>query len=85
VREYVGTGRLAILASNNDARKSRERQAALATRKQREREADALEAEIVAVYDLIELMGRAALIVAGYRQHHRSEWRRHRAPRRDAD
>ena len=78
VREYVGMGRVAELAAMLDAAERRERTAA----RQRLREAEAADAPAFAA--LAELgaafdgLAAAFLIGAGYRRHHRGEWRRRR-------
>ncbi len=78
VREYVGTGPFAELAAQYDAldRLRREEEARV-WREERER-LEALDAETRELNDLAELLTRAALLAAGYRQHERGEWRRPR-------
>jgi hypothetical protein len=78
LKEYIGTGPLAELAAESDALK----------RRQREEEARAwwAERECLEVLDkqteelcaVAELLTRVALLAAGYRQHHRGEWRKQR-------
>lgn len=77
-REYVGSGLLAELAAQHDAldRLRREKEARL-WREERER-LEALDAQTRELNDLAELLTRAALLAAGYRQHERGEWRRPR-------
>jgi hypothetical protein len=81
VREYVGSGEVAALIAQFDAierdRRAGER---IAVRLERER-IDALDAPLLALDNLADLMTRAALLAAGYRQHHRGEWRRRRGRR----
>jgi hypothetical protein len=81
VREYVGGGPAGDLAAAEDAAR-RERAAAerAALRAERERAAgpEALLAELDA---LAEGLARAALAAAGYRRHHRGEWRKRRGAR----
>ncbi len=78
VREYVGTGPMAELAAEADARERRRREEeAEAWREERER-MEALEAPIEELCEAAEVIARAALIASGYRQHHRGEWRKRR-------
>lgn len=78
VREYVGTGRVAELAAALDATERRER----AATQERLREAAARDAPaFAALADLgavLNGLAAAFLIEAGYRRHHRGEWRRRR-------
>ena len=78
-REYVGTGLLAELAAAEDAlhREARER-AAQDRRSERERLAE-LDAPLLALTAMGDALVAAALMVSGYRQHKRGEWRRRRA------
>jgi len=74
VREYLGTGEAAEQAARLDAsaRQQREaRRAALA-------ELTALDAPLDDLAERTELLARAALAAAGYRQHRRGEWRKRR-------
>ena len=78
VREYVGTGRVAELAAMLDAAERRERakeREALRLAAARDAPADAALAELGRVLDGL---AAAFLIEAGYRRHHRGEWRRRR-------
>jgi hypothetical protein len=77
-REYIGTGPLAELVAELDAigRESKEAERE-AFRAERE-ELDALDAPFAELDDLAELVAHAALAAAGFRRHHRGEWRRRR-------
>lgn len=75
VREYVGTGEVGALAARNDSLDRQERE----DMKAREAEADALDVAVDDACRTIDLLAQAALIVAGYRQHHRGEWRKRHA------
>ncbi len=78
VREYLGTGPLADLSARHDA-EARERRAARAAAERAARaEAAALEALVADVGRLVDALAGATLRVAGYRRHHRGEWRRRR-------
>src|SRR4051812_29685773 len=76
VRRYVGTGPVGELAAAADdlrrlegAIEARERQADW----RRQQEA---EAPLLGLCGVADLLARAALVAAGYRQHKRGEWRR---------
>ncbi len=77
-REYVGTGRFAELVAAQDVAERRERVAA----RERERQAEALDAPAFAALAelgrVLDGLAAAFLIEAGYRRHHRGEWRRRR-------
>jgi len=78
VREYIGTGPLAELAAEADARERRRREEeAEAWREERER-MEALEAPIEELCEAAELLSEAALYAAGYHRHKRGEWRKRR-------
>jgi hypothetical protein len=74
VREYVGTGPLAELAAQTDALRQEEREA----RRAELAELAALDAPLDDLAELTDLLARAALVAAGYRQHHRGDWRKRR-------
>ncbi len=79
VREYVGTGPIAELMAEMDAversRRMAEREALRAEREQ----AVSVEASVGALCEAADLMVRTALVLAGYHQHKRGEWRKRRA------
>lgn len=81
VREYVGSGTIGELASGWDAierdKRATERGVARAERE----ELDALDASLVDLNELADLLARAALAAAGYRQHNRGNWRKRRGDR----
>jgi hypothetical protein len=79
IREYVGTGRIAVLFAQLDAitRGAREKEAT-AARAERERLQE-LEIPVTELNAVTDLLAQAALLAAGYRRHHRGEWRRKRA------
>jgi hypothetical protein len=78
VREYVGSGYAGELAAAEDAlhREARAR-AATDRRTERERLAE-LDAPLEALDAQAEALYRAALVLAGYRQHDRGQWRKQR-------
>ena len=78
VKEYAGAGLIGELAAELDAEQRAERQAR-ADRDRAERERlEAAEAPLVELCGLADTLAKAALLAAGYRQHHRGEWRRRR-------
>jgi hypothetical protein len=78
VREYVGTGRVAELVARMDALERDEQETdRQCARRERER-IDALDAPLAELDELADLLARAALLAAGFRQHHRGEWRKQR-------
>jgi hypothetical protein len=82
VREYLGTGEAAAQAARLDARARQEREA----RRAAMAELAALDAPLDDLAERTDLLARAALAAAGYRQHCRGEWRKRRgrseSPRR---
>ncbi len=74
-REYVGTGKLGELVERLDAidREHRLQQAAQ-KREQLQEKADE-DYLLKALERLTDGIGRAALLLAGYHQHHRGNWR----------
>ena len=81
VRQYFGTGRGAELVAQMDAIEREEREAARAARRAERAELVALEAPLDRMCQEAELLARAALVAAGFRQHKRGEWRKKRGDR----
>jgi hypothetical protein len=78
IREYVGTGLDAELAAQQDAEERAQR---LAERERLQNEATrwaAAAAPLMQASQLLDGLTAAALIAAGYHQHHRGAWRKHR-------
>jgi cob(I)alamin adenosyltransferase len=78
VRQYVGKGTLAELAAETDAFERQRREAERAAWRAERAELEALDAPLAELNHLADLLARAALVAAGYRQHNRGEWRRRR-------
>lgn len=78
VREYVGAGRVAELAAELDALDRDQRQDEAAARKGERADLDALADSLSKLASRCDLLTRAALIAAGFRQHKRGEWRKRR-------
>ena len=72
---------MAALLAELDATERQERNVRREALRAQLAELDALDAPLAALDDLADLIGRAALTAAGYRQHHRGEWRKRRAQR----
>ena len=85
VREYIGGGEVARLVAEMDAIARDERKAKAAAWRAEKGRMDSLDAEVAAVCCMVDLVARAVLTAAGYHQHHRSEWRKRRGRKRDAD
>ena len=77
-REYVGGGLLGQLAAQMDADKRRRREQAAAAWKAERENIQALEAPVAELCEAAEILARATLVAAGYRQHNRGEWRKRR-------
>jgi hypothetical protein len=84
VREYIGTGKMAQLVAKMEALERQRRALERADRQALRDELNALENAVVEVCDKSELLARAALVAAGFRQHKRSEWRKRRGKRQSA-
>ncbi len=85
VREYVGTGPIAeLVAVRDEADRRRREEEAQAWREEREGLED-LDAPAGELCELAELLTRAALLAAGYRQHNRGEWRKPRERTKPTD
>jgi hypothetical protein len=81
VREYYDAGQVAELAAQMDAINRADREAERAAWRAEGEEMEALDAGVRELDDLADLLARAALVAAGYRQHKRGEWRRKREGR----
>jgi hypothetical protein len=78
IREYIGTGLVAELAAQQDAEERAQR---LAERERLQHEATrgaSAAAPLMQLSQLLDGLTAAALIAAGYHQHHRGAWRRRR-------
>jgi hypothetical protein len=77
-REYIGTGPLAERVAELDALGRQRKEVAREDLRAEREELDALDAPFAELDELAELVAHAALAAAGYRRHHRGEWRRRR-------
>ena len=81
VREYVGSGVLGQIAALEDEYERRSREEQAAYERELMEELNALDASVEELSDASDLLVRTALIVSGYRQHNRGEWRLRREPK----
>lgn len=83
VREYIGSDALAdAIAGADELERQRRKVAADAQRQERAR-LDAIDAQFARLDSLADLIVRASLVVAGYHQHHRGDWRKRRGTNTD--
>src|SRR5438552_18472343 len=85
VQEYVGTGLVAELAARLDAEERAGRRACIEAARAERRRLDEADAQISRLCELADALSRSALLLAGYRQHDRGEWRRRHGQERAAD
>jgi hypothetical protein len=78
VPEYIGGGETAELVAEIDALEREQRRLEALAQRQEKDELGALEADLRAVNETINLAARAALVAAGFHQHKRGEWRKRR-------
>ena len=83
VREYVGGGVAGDVAAELDALERAARAAAAAAWRAELERLEELDGAVAAFDGAVEALARAALLAAGYRQHHRGEWRRRRDGHRE--
>ena len=76
VRRSLGRGPAAMQAAAIDA----ERRAQKAQARALQRELEALDTDVLTFFKLIDRLLQAHLLLAGYHQHHRSEWRKRYGP-----
>jgi hypothetical protein len=77
VREYIGTGFVAEMASELDRLDRERREQERIERRLAMIETEEREAPIKALHDDIEMIARGALLAGGYHRHH-GQWRRKR-------
>jgi hypothetical protein len=78
VRQYVGTGPVAEAWAALDAQARADRQASAGARRTERARLEAADGSLAELCATAGALARAALLLAGYRQHHRGEWRRKR-------
>lgn len=77
-REYVGTGQVAELLAHFDAADRVDRQRERHEEAHHRAMADAVEAPVNELDQLVEAVVRLELVCAGFHRHHRGEWRKRR-------
>jgi hypothetical protein len=85
IREYLGAGEVAVLASQLDALEREEREVERAAWRAEQAEWAALDDPLDRMCQEAEWLARAALVVLGFRQHKRGEWRKRRDNRQSAE
>jgi hypothetical protein len=82
VRRYVGAAAspAATLAAADDDQRRLEREVAARERLAEQARQREVEAPLVRLCALSDVLTRAALLAAGFHRHHRGEWRRRREP-----
>ena len=78
VREYIGAGPMAELIALQDEADRRQREEEARSWKEERDSVEELDGATSELLELAELVNRAALLCAGYRQHNRGEWRKPR-------
>jgi hypothetical protein len=78
VREYVGGGVLGEIAALEDDCERRRREEGVALWKEERQRLEDLMVPLDELCEAAEVLAHAALVVAGYRRHHRGEWRKRR-------
>lgn len=77
-REYVGSGYLGQLAASLDFERRERRLAEMIALKRERAEMEDLDSRVSELYEGIEDVTAAALLIAGYGKHKRGEWRKKR-------
>ncbi len=78
IREYIGTGPLAEIASKLDAIEREERTVEAERRRRHQERLESADAAVDALCHSAEVLARVALLAAGYHRHDRGEWRKRR-------
>ena len=78
VREYIGGGVLGEIAALEDECERRRREEGVALWKEERQRLEDLMVPLDELCEAAEVLAHAALVVAGYRRHHRGEWRKRR-------
>lgn len=78
VKRYVGMGDLADLLGEFDADAAQRRQLEAEARRAERDELAALDGQVRTLGRLADALAAAALVLAGYHQHDRGEWRKRR-------
>ncbi len=82
IREYVGGGAVGELAARMDALGRDKRETDRATQRAEHEKVAAFDDPLDELNELADLLAEAALVAAGFRRHHRGEWRKRRGDHR---
>jgi len=85
VRDYIGGGKIGELSAQFEALKREEREAERAIARTEREEIDELDSPLAELDELADLVMKAALLAAGYRQHNRGNWRKRRGNHNEDD
>lgn len=78
LREYVGTGLVGALAAAADEEEREERATERDALRALQERWDDVDSSVAMLSAQTDLVVKVALMLAGYHQHHRGEWRRKR-------
>jgi hypothetical protein len=78
VREYVGGGRIGELAAQLDEIERDKRETERQCDRIAREKVETLDTPLAELDELADLVAHAALVAAGFQQHHRGEWRKAR-------
>ena len=78
VRTYIGKGESAKLIAEMDHLERERREEAKECERQAQKKSEELEAKVNELNEWADLLAKLALIVAGFHQHHRGNWRKRR-------
>ena len=76
VRQYIGTGELAEIVSQNDAIEREVRIAEATEFRQSKLQDQQINQSLDLLDDIVDCLSKGFLIAIGYHQHNRSEWRK---------
>jgi|SRR5215218_6815370 len=78
IREYVGKGPRAELAASTDAMKRLQREEEAKVWRLERDNLETVDQALAELCEAVEVVSRATLLAAGFRQHKRGQWRRKR-------
>ena len=79
VREYVGTGPLAVVMAEADAEERARLMADREALRAEQEQSASIDTSVRELCEISSLMTKATMLLAGFRQHNRGEWRKRRA------
>lgn len=75
VKHYLGCGPVAKLAAAMDAEARKTRKAGMKQAREEQSRVRHVSSQVERLSEAADLMTKIALVLAGYHQHHRGEWR----------